>query len=121
MKSSSRWLVVLTSLAAVVAIPLTGCTTGSRSQSPAQTHIDQPTVVPVACGECLFGMKGKGCDLAVKIGGKGYYVDGVKMDDLGDAHAADGMCNAVRQARVTGEIRNGRFVASRFELLPEKH
>lgn len=108
-------------LAALLAALAAGCAANSRSSGGAATRIDQPTVVPTACGECLFGMKGKGCDLAVKIGGRAYYVDGVKMDDLGDAHAADGMCNTVRQARVTGEIRGGRFIASHFELLPGKH
>lgn len=121
MKFPSHPMAALTALAALTAFLAAGCTAGSRSNGTAATRIDQPTVVPAACGECLFGMKGKGCDLAVKIAGRAYYVDGVKMDDLGDAHAADGMCNAVRQARVTGEIRGGRFVASKFELLPEKH
>jgi hypothetical protein len=32
--------------------------------------------------------------------------------------AADGFCNAVRRARVTGEMIDGRFVARPFELLP---
>lgn len=80
--------------------------------------LTQPTVVEAACGECLFGMKGAGCDLAVRMNGKGYFVDGVDLDSLGDAHAADGMCQVIRQARVEGRIEPGRFVASSFELLP---
>ncbi len=76
-------------------------------------------VVEASCGECQFKMDGKGCDLAVRIDSKSYYVDGAKLDDHGDAHSHDGMCNAIRKAKVTGEIKNGRFVASAFELLSE--
>ena len=74
-------------------------------------------VVEASCGECQFKMEGKGCDLAVRIDGKSYYVDGAKIDDHGDAHSQHGMCNAIRKAKVTGEIKDGRFVASAFELL----
>ncbi|MDX1927057.1 MAG: DUF6370 family protein [Pirellulaceae bacterium] len=75
-------------------------------------------VVDASCGECQFNMEGKGCDLAVRIDGKPYFVDGAKMDDHGDAHSQHGMCNAIRKAKVTGEIKDGRFVASAFELQP---
>ncbi|SDC84043.1 DUF6370 family protein [Niabella drilacis] len=77
-------------------------------------------VVETACGECQFEMKGKSCDLAVKIDGKSYFVDGTSIDDHGDAHAKDGFCNAVRKAEVQGEIVNGRFRASYFKLLEDK-
>lgn len=76
-------------------------------------------IVEAACGQCLFGLDGqKGCDLAVRLGGKAYFVDGVKMNELGDAHAADGMCNVVRKAKAAGELKGGRFVARHMELLP---
>ena len=75
-------------------------------------------MVEASCGECQFGMEGTSCDLAVRIDGKSYYVDGALMDDHGDAHGDDGMCNCVRQAKVTGEIKGGRFTATSFELLP---
>lgn len=75
--------------------------------------------VEAACGQCQFGLAGKGCDLAVRIDGKAYFVDGSEIDEHGDAHAADGFCNEVRQARVQGRIENTRFIASSFELLPE--
>jgi hypothetical protein len=78
----------------------------------------EPTVVEAACGECLFGLKGDDCDLAVRIGGRAYFVDGTHIDQHGDAHAADGFCKAIRRARVTGEVKRGRFVATSFELLP---
>jgi len=77
-------------------------------------------IVEASCGQCQFGMKGKGgCDLAVRIDGKTYFVDGTDINKHGDAHAADGFCSAIRKAEVTGEIKNGRFVATSFKLLPE--
>lgn len=77
-------------------------------------------VVDVACGQCQFKMKGKkGCDLAVKIGGKSYFVEGTNIDDHGDAHSKEGFCNAVRKAEVTGTIKGDKFVATSFKLLPK--
>ena len=75
-------------------------------------------VVEASCGECQFDMEGTGCDLAVRIDGKGYFVDGSKMSDHGNAHGDGGMCNTVRKAKVTGEVKGERFVATAFELLP---
>lgn len=74
-------------------------------------------VVDAACGECQFKMKGESCDLAVRIDGKTYFVDGTKIDDHGDAHSKEGFCNAVRKAEVQGEIKDNRFVATYFKLL----
>lgn len=77
-------------------------------------------IVEVSCGECQFGLKGKGCDLAVRIDGKAYFADGTKIDDHGDAHAKDGFCEAIRKAKVTGKIVNNRFQVTSFTLLPEE-
>jgi hypothetical protein len=85
--------------------------------SGATTQVVQGMVVEAACGECLFELEGDGCDLAVRIDGKAYFVDGTDIDDHGDAHSDDGFCNAVRQALVQGSIENGRFAATSFELL----
>jgi len=74
-------------------------------------------VVEASCGQCKFGLKAKGCDLAVRINGKAYFVDGTAIDDHGDAHADDGFCNAIRKAEVKGLIVNGRFKATYFRLL----
>ena len=87
--------------------------------------IEQPVtltsqIIEASCGQCQFGMEGKGCDLAVRFDGKSYYVDGAEIDDFGDAHGDDGMCNCIRQARVSGHVNNGRFVAESFELLPQQ-
>ena len=100
-----------------------GCQNQTANDQPeqppvAKTQVVQAMVVEAACGECLFELAGNGCDLAVRIDGKAYFVDGSELNDHGDAHADDGFCNAVRQARVQGSIENGRFVATSFELLP---
>lgn len=81
-------------------------------------EITKPTVVDAACGTCKFGLKGKGCELAVKIDGKSYFVDGTKLHEHGDMDAKDGMCESVRKAEVTGSVVNGRFKAKTFKLLP---
>lgn len=75
-------------------------------------------IVDVSCGQCQFGMEAKGCDLAVRIKGKSYFVDGTKIDGHGDAHSKDGFCSAIRRAEVVGEIKDNRYVVSYFKLLP---
>ena len=56
---------------------------------------------------------------AIRHEGNSYFVDGFKITDLEkDNHADGGMCTTVRQAKVTGEIANGRFAATTFELVP---
>ena len=74
-------------------------------------------VVDIACGECQFKMKGKDCDLAVRINGKSYFVDGKGIDDFGDAHGEHGFCNAVSKAEVSGKIVNNRFKATSIKLI----
>lgn len=75
-------------------------------------------LVEAACGQCMFQMKGKDCDLAVRINGKSYYVDGTHIDDHGDAHAEDGFCNAIKKAKVQGAVVDDRFKATFFQLVP---
>ena len=82
------------------------------------TTIYKTQIVDAACGECKLGMKVPGCQLAVRINGKAYLVEGADLDDYGDAHAAHGMCNAIRKAEVTGKVVNDKFVATSFKLLP---
>lgn len=76
-------------------------------------------IVEASCGQCQFGMKAKGCDLAVRIDGKTYFVDGTAIDQHGDAHAEDGFCSAIRKAEVVGVIVGDRFKATSFQLLPQ--
>lgn len=74
-------------------------------------------IVEAACGQCQLGLKASGCDLAVRIKGKSYFVDGTSIDKHGDAHAEDGFCNAIRKAEVQGEIINDRFKATYFKMV----
>jgi hypothetical protein len=74
-------------------------------------------LVEASCGQCKFKMKGKGCTLAVRINGKAYFVDKSDIEAHGDAHAKMGFCNAIRKAKVQGEVVNGKFVASYFKLI----
>ena len=77
-------------------------------------------VVDVSCGKCKLGLAGKTCDMAVRIDGKAYYADGADIDSFGDAHAHDGMCNAIRKAEVQGELVDNRFKISYIKLIAEK-
>lgn len=76
-------------------------------------------LVDASCGQCKLGLKGKGCNLAVRINGQAYFVDGTEIDSHGDAHAKDGFCNKIRKAKVQGEIVDNRFKATYFQLLPD--
>lgn len=88
----------------------------------AQDKKEQPKaqIVEASCGQCQFKMEGHACDLAVRIDGKSYFVDGTSIDSHGDAHAKDGFCASIRKAEVTGKIEDDRFKATSFKLLPEK-
>lgn len=77
-------------------------------------------IVEASCGQCNFNLEGKGCNLAVRIEDKAYFVDGTSIDEHGDAHAKDGFCSAIRTAEVKGEIVENRFKSSYFKLLPLK-
>jgi hypothetical protein len=94
--------------------------TALLSNAQEKKEVLKSQIVEVACGECQFGLKVKSCDLAVRIDGKAYFVDGTKIDDHGNAHAKDGFCETVRKAEVTGEIVDNRFKVTSFTLLPEQ-
>jgi hypothetical protein len=93
------------------------------AQTTRKTDVPDPAkkimVVEASCGQCKFHLKGKGCQLTVRMDGKAYFVDGTSIDEHGDAHADDGFCLAIRKAEVQGSIVNNRFVATYFKLLPE--
>jgi len=104
---------ILIALFAIISIAL-------KAQTKPQTKVTNKEV-EIACGECQFKLKGKSCDLAVRIDGKPYFVDGKGIDDFGDAHdEKHGFCNVISKAKVTGEIVNGRFKAEKINLLPAK-
>ena len=75
-------------------------------------------IVEASCGQCQLGMEGKSCDLAVRVNGKSYFVEGTNIDAHGDAHAKDGFCASIRKAEVIGEIKDNKFVVTYFKLLP---
>ena len=107
---------LLISALSIAVFTFHGCTSNETDAvAPAAL---EGAVVEAACGECQFGLEGPGCDLAVRLDGEAYFVDGTSIDEHGDAHAADGFCNAIRHARVTGTIEDGRLKATGFELLP---
>lgn len=73
-----------------------------------------------SCGQCKLGLPGKGCNLAVRINGQAYFVDGSGIDSHGDAHAEDGFCNKIRKANVQGQVVNNRFKATYIKVLPDR-
>lgn len=86
----------------------TGCASGG------------PRKAVAGCSTCVFDMKGEtGCKLAVKIDGTPYLVTGSDIDDHGDAHAANGLCNSARNALIEGTIKDNKFVAKKFEVLED--
>ena len=78
-------------------------------------------VAEISCGQCQFELDSQnGCDLAVRIDNKAYFVDGFDIDAFGDAHDEDtGFCEVVRKAEVTGIVENGRFKASSVRLVDD--
>lgn len=83
---------------------------------------EKAVVAEVSCGQCQFDLTGqKGCDLAIRIDGKAYFVDGAHIDDFGDAHDKEtGFCEVVRKAEVTGKIEEDRYLATSVGLIDEK-
>lgn len=118
---------------AIVTLALCGCAQKTETAKPiAQVpppakQAANPTppnatylYIEAACASCVYGMVDVvGCQLAVNIDGKLYLVRGSHIDDHGDAHAANGLCNTTRTARALGHIEGDTFVATRFELLPK--
>ncbi|MCT4700108.1 DUF6370 family protein [Tenacibaculum haliotis] len=76
-------------------------------------------IADASCGQCKFGLESQnGCDLAIKIDDKAYFVDGAHIDDFGDAHDKKiGFCNVVRKVEVTGKLENDRFKATALKIV----
>lgn len=101
---------------------LLGCAAAmGQSKKPAvgQVNAHYPIyAAELSCGQCNFKMKGKTCDLAVRFGDKAHFVDGINIDSLGDAHANDGFCNAIRKAKVQGFLVKDRYQLTYVKLEP---
>lgn len=108
MKSLLSFLVLL--------LLVTGINAQSKISVP--DYSKKIDTVEASCGQCQFRLQGKGCDLAVRVNGKAYFVDGTKIDEHGDAHADDGFCEAIRKAAVQGKVVDNRFKVTYFKLLP---
>jgi hypothetical protein len=89
----------------------------SSAQVGKQDKTQHTDTLEVSCGKCRFGLKGKSCDLAIRVNGKSYYADGANIDEFGDAHDKEGFCNAIRKAEVQGKVVNDRFKISYIKLL----
>ena len=74
-------------------------------------------IVEASCGQCKFNLPGNGCELAVRIEGKAYFVDGKKIDNHGDPHTSGGFCTTIRKAHVDGDIIDNRFRVKSFKLI----
>ena len=80
---------------------------------------EEKQTVEISCGQCQFGLTSQdGGDLAVRLNGKAYFVDGADIDDFGDAHDEQtGFCEVVRKAEVTGNVEDNRFKVSSVKLI----
>ena len=84
-----------------------------------KTQTIKNKLVEASCAQCQFKVKEpQGCDLSVRFQGKIYFVDGTNLDAHGDAHEADGFCNAIRQAKVSGTLEGNRIKVTQFDLRP---
>lgn len=76
-------------------------------------------VAEISCGQCQFELDSQnGCDLAIRIDNKAYFVEGFNIDDFGDAHDQNtGFCEVIRKGEIAGKIENNKFVASSIKLV----
>ena len=95
---------------------LTGC--GEQAQTNKSVKLVKDKVVPASCGLCKFGLPNTKCELAVKIDEEAYFVEGVDTGDHDSFHEPEGYCMMTRKARVSGVVKNKKFIASSYELLP---
>ena len=79
-------------------------------------------VAEISCGQCQFELNIEdGCDLAIRLDDKAYFVEGFDIDDFGDAHDDHtGFCEVIRKGEIVGEVINDKFVASSIKLTDNK-
>jgi len=114
---------IIVATVCVIIFAITVAAQNADDGQPLQEKEAPFKTVEASCGQCNFGLSGKGCDLAVRIDGKAYFVDGTvdgsNIDDHGDAHGPDGFCITIRKASVKGSITGDRFKLEHFKLLPK--
>ena len=92
-----------------------GCQSGEGDNIPQGSSVTATAAngtVEAGCAMCIFGVEGReDCELAVKIDGKPYLVTGIDVDTHGS-----GFCDSSKQAVVEGEVKDGKFVATKFEF-----
>lgn len=82
-----------------------------------QTKIENK-IVQTGCGMCMFKVESaKGCGVYAKIDDRFYEVMGVDKKVVGTGHEADGYCEVTKKARVSGEIKKGKFYATSFKYI----
>ena len=129
MKRNLEWVVIVFVLPLCVfgckkkesppSAPQASAPAPAQPESRASLVVSQPG--EAGCAMCIYQMKeAKGCELAVKIDGKPYLVTGKSIDDLGDPHAVDGLCNTARAVQMEGRIEGDRFVAVSIETIPKE-
>lgn len=92
---------------------------GLRTALATQAAKGDARRVEIGCGTCIYKMTGvEGCPLAIRIDGKAWLVEGSGIDDHGDAHAADGLCNTARPALAHGAVIGDRYFAIEINALP---
>ncbi|WP_298781117.1 DUF6370 family protein [uncultured Polaribacter sp.] len=76
-------------------------------------------VAEISCGQCQFELDNQnGCDLAIRINNKAYFVEGFNIDDFGDAHdKTTGFCEVIRKGKIVGKVEDNKFIASSIKLL----
>ena len=67
-------------------------------------------------GMCNLGMQSKDCSLAIQIDKKNFPVRGTGIDDHGDSHDENGLCNTIRVADVNGTVKDGVFVVRNLKI-----
>ena len=128
-RSNNKILLSLLILISLLSFTFAGCGSCQVHPKPISTKSSSLiTTIPqsgkiegfaiASCGMCNFAYKGsKGCSLTIKIGDIIYPVEGNSIHEHGDPHSAEGMCNTIRLAYVSGKVKNNKFHSNSFTLI----
>jgi len=84
----------------------------SASAATIQNVAFTDATLEIGCGMCIYEMDGvDGCTTAAMVNGMPFLVTGVEFN----AHAS-GLCGGAKQAVVSGEVKDGAFVATKIEV-----